>query len=78
MLIRDPFGTVVNEGEFASYALSSGVVLPVKLEKVQTLIPNQPPLAFFSMQLVVPVDQNGVIGGITAIKQPETKKILEA
>jgi len=76
MVTRDAFGQVVNQGDLVSFALGTGTSVLAKLDQIQTLAPNQPPIAVISMQIVVPIPQNGVIAGVTALPQPKEEKKL--
>lgn len=76
MVARDPYGNVVNEDDVVSFALGTSVAVPAKIEKIQTLVPNQPPIAVLVLQVLLPIEQNGVIPGITALQKPKEESKL--
>lgn len=79
MVTRDTYGTVVNLNDIVSFALGTSVAVPAKIEQLQTLVPGQPPVAVLLVQVVVPIQTNGVIPGITALPKPkEESKLISA
>lgn len=77
MVTRDPYGTIVSEGDVVSYALALGTVVPAKIVKISAIASqNMPPLAILVVEIPVPIPDNGVIGGITSLKPKEEKKLI--
>lgn len=77
MIIRDPFGAIIEQGDIVAFSLSTGNIVPAKLSSIQTLIPNQPPTAVFTINVPITVDNNGFVGGVILVKKAETQKVLE-
>jgi len=75
MVTRDAHGSAINQGDVVMFALATGQIVPAKLVQVQTLVPNQPPIAFLAVQVIVPIQPDGVIPGIMAAPKKEEKLI---
>lgn len=77
MVVRDLFGNSLSTGDTVSFALGPGSFLLGKMEKVSTGLDGNPPVAFVTVAIPVPIHPSGLVQGVIYVKVEEEKKILE-
>ena len=76
IVTRDMFGNFINEGDTVAFALTAGNFLLGKIEKISTGIDGQPPMAFVTVAVPMPVHPNGLVQGVIHVKVEEEKKLI--
>lgn len=77
MVIRDLYGNMLSEGEAVSFSLGTGTTVPARIGRVSSGLDNTQPVAFLEITVPCPIHSNGVIPGVTAIKDPGGPKVIE-
>lgn len=76
MITRDLFGNVIDQGDTVAFALSPGNFLLGKIEKISSGLDGQPPMAFVTVAIPMPIHQNGLVQGVIHVKVEEEKKLI--
>lgn len=76
-MIRDIFGNSIEKDHVVAFALATGNIVLAKVDHVPVGIVGEPPYVIISPnQIPLNVMNNGVVGGIVAIPQPEEQKLV--
>jgi hypothetical protein len=73
---RDLFGNFINEGDTVAFPLTAGNFLLGKIEKITSGLDNQPPMAFVTVAIPMPIHSSGMIQGVIHVKVEEEKKLV--
>jgi hypothetical protein len=75
-MARDLFGNTMKEGDTVAFALNPGNFLIGILEKLSSGLDGQPPTAFVTVSVPLPVHPNGMIPGVIYVKVEEQKLVV--
>jgi hypothetical protein len=77
-MARDIFGKIIEKDKLVAFALSTGAIVLAKVDHVPAGIIGEPPFVLISpTQIPLPVQENGMVGGIMVIEQPKEPKLIE-
>jgi len=77
-VVRDIFGKEIEKDKLVAFALNTGVIVLAKVDHVPAGIIGEPPFVLISPnQIPIPVQPNGMVGGILAVDQPKESSLIE-